>query len=264
MSLADKLSLKHKLGMASEVTVVEYNELMMSPNQALNQDQVQIKRDLSEAYWYRRYNEGRNYNWLSMLPNLLFQLNQMRNPLNPDQLRMNQIYTVHSMFALAGQIFSYKSREHAWLAYPVFMFVGIRNNIRLLDFENTKFLLDKPDEPGRMTYEEWMAFTMSQLNVIGFYTFIAIWNFQNIRGNMIVIVILSLFTMVCGFTAWTVDDLNYNIMVPNGLVTMMLLAFVWFNHGSNNDFITQTEKLVDANSLFKTIFDNLRESVLLV
>ena len=58
------MSLKHKLGMASSVTVAEYNELMMSPNQALNRDHVQIKHDLPEAYWYRRYNEARNYAWL--------------------------------------------------------------------------------------------------------------------------------------------------------------------------------------------------------
>ena len=144
--------------MASEVTVAQYNELMMSPNQALNQDSVQIKHDLSKSYWYKRYNEARNYTWVALVPNLLNQIETMFSPTNEDELFMNKLYMVHSFFAFAIQIYSYKSRDHAWLAFPSFFFVSVRNNFQLLDFENTKFLLDKPDEPGRKTYEEWMAF----------------------------------------------------------------------------------------------------------
>ena len=81
---------------------------------------------------------------------------------------------------------------------------------------------------------------------------------------MFAIAAFTLFNLFCGFSAWTIDTINYEIMIQNGLITLVILLFVWFNHGSNNDFMLETEKLIDANSLFKTIFDNLRESVLLV
>ena len=63
-----------------------------------------------------------------MIPNLANQIETLFSPLNPDQLMMNQIYCVHSLIGFALMYQSYKSREHTWLAYPAYLWSGLRNS----------------------------------------------------------------------------------------------------------------------------------------
>jgi len=178
---------------------------------------------------------------------------------------MNLIYMGFSAVLIPFQLYTYKRKDLAWLSQSICFLIGVRANLRLLDFENTKFLLNSPDEPGRMDYEEWVSFLIGSMQLNGLYSYITILNFQNIRGNMFIVATQTLITMICAYTTWTTKETpSWQIIIPSFLVTSAFLVFVWFNHGSNTDFLKETEKLVDANSLFKTIFDNLREAVMLI
>jgi len=94
------------------------------------------------------------------LSNFTFQISALLKPMNESHYIMNVYYTALSLVLFAVIAYSYKSKEHAILSLPVLFIINIRQSFRVIDFEETKFNPNTPDDPNNFGYVAWNLLVM--------------------------------------------------------------------------------------------------------
>jgi len=82
---------------------------------------------------------------------------------------------------------------------------------------------------------------------MGFIVIIQSQNFQNIRGNFLLVSIELAMSGICGRAAWKPQVFPIDFRLGTVVGCIAIVVFLQLNNQANNDFIFQTEKLVRDN-----------------
>jgi len=131
-----------------------------SEDQAEIEENVKVTDNIVEEFWFRRHQEARRWVWLCSLSNLLYQVIALRKPRNENHFWVNVYYTACTLVTLTLTLVSYKSKKLSVLVLPAMLLMQIRNSIRFLDLEDTKYLPTNDAESTKMSLFEWGSVVM--------------------------------------------------------------------------------------------------------
>jgi len=137
----ESTSLKHNLGMVTNVSVKEHDEILEANHPQINPKQLLVQEDFTAWFWSKRQSAVRNWNWIIIFSNLSFQIPVILSPPKEQSFRVNLVYTAISFVNICLQVASYYVKDKAGPITFNLLIIGIRNAVRIIDFEETKFEL---------------------------------------------------------------------------------------------------------------------------
>ena len=181
---------------------------------------------------------------------LMSQTYKIFNPIDgSNQIKMNILYNANSFLIIILAAISYKSRYQMELAFLALIFASLKTSIRIYDFDNTS---DKMDGPN--WYQLRIAsYIGSEISYFGHVIF-----FQHIKYSRVWFVF---HLIVNNFSFYYLDG-----CLSSFFLTYSVMFTFFFNYLGQNlaAMINTMISMINENSKFKSIFDNLDESIIII
>jgi len=131
--LIETTRLKQHLGISVNVSPAELDDTLAA--QGINPKQLLIQEDFKTWFWSRKYSESRNWNWVVIVFQALYQVKTVISPKTPRDWNVNAFYILLSLVMIGLQVASYKVRWKGALVFTTMCTLGLRISFRLLDIE---------------------------------------------------------------------------------------------------------------------------------
>jgi len=116
---------------------------------------LEVNEDLMDQFWQNRWQESRRmiigFNAFMFVGTI----NNLANPKNPDEFEVSKLYIAWCLLIFTLVLLSYRQGPWLRLIHPAFICLWARLAVRLLDFENTKFLMSDPESETRHSQTLW-------------------------------------------------------------------------------------------------------------
>ena len=205
---------------------------------------------------------------MMIVSNFMFQLQAIITPLNPTQRTVNIYYTLLSFFVSFLQLISYTSKQRTKIVLPVLYIITCRQVFRTLDFEQTGWVEGQEEQEGRLSKGDWSTIAFGQTFNASVCIVLLIYMFSYSKLHFLFVQLVTFFLACClRYYSFGSDEFLVGLVgfiMQNIIFLISLVGILFLNASANDDYFKQTDKIIQAQSKFKHIFDNLDEPVVII
>lgn len=178
------------------------------------------------------------------ISNIIFQTSAVLKPMNYNHFIINCVYSIVSILSLIVVGLSYKFQFFLNAMWPLSIVVLVRNSIRVLDLENTRYDPKNPENLRRYSYIAWTMLVVMQFSA----TMVILLVQVNCFANRRFIVQVAVFEIVLGILFLTMgfgDQSGLAGLIIQSLLGLFgLMVLCYYQYNTYMQVIKQTSQVI--------------------